>query len=56
MRAMGFDEHIITLAKGLVEQVESKVHINGRFTQAIALERGVRQGFPLSSLLHSIST
>lgn len=56
MAAIGFHPHIILLAKGLVENAESKVHINGRFTKSIALGRGVRQGCPLSALLYTIST
>lgn len=56
MKSLGFAPHIIQLAQGLVEQAESKVHINGLFTPAIALERGVRQGCPLFTLLFTIST
>lgn len=39
-----------------VEKAESKVHINSFFTKPIKLDRGVRQGCPLSSLLFVIST
>lgn len=39
-----------------MEKVESKVHINGRFTTSIKLERGVRQGCPLLALLFTISS
>lgn len=56
MKAMGFATHITTLAQGLVELAKSKVHVNGRFTWPIKLERGVRQGCPLPALLYIIST
>lgn len=56
MEVMGYHPHIIRLAKGLVEGAQSKVHINMRFTKPIDLERGVRQGCPLSSLIFVIST
>lgn len=44
------------LTQGLVEQAESKVHVNGRFTDSIKLEHDVRQGCPMSTLLFVIST
>lgn len=56
MTTLGFAPYLIKLAKGLVENVESKVHINGWFTRSIMLEWGVRQGCPLSVLLFTIST
>lgn len=40
MKALGFDDHIIILARGLVENATSKVYINGRFMESIELERG----------------
>lgn len=40
--AMNFDEAVITLPRGLVEHTQSKVHINGSFTEPINLMRGVR--------------
>lgn len=54
MKALGYDPHMIMLAKGLVENAASKVHVNGRFTNPIELERGVRHGCPLSTLLFTI--
>lgn len=56
MTVLGYHPHMIKLAKGLVEKAESKVHVNGLFTEPIKLDRGVRQGCPLSSLLFVIST
>lgn len=56
MEVLRYDPHLTMLVKGLVEKAMSKVHMNGRFTKSIDLERGVRQGSPLSSLLFIIST
>lgn len=56
IQAMGYHPHLIKLVKGLVENAKLKVHINGHFTELISLERGVRQGCPMSSLLFAIST
>lgn len=56
MKRLGYNSHLIRLAKGLVENAESKVHVNGWFTKSIKLDMGVRQGCPLSSLLFTIST
>lgn len=54
--AMGFDEQVITLVRGLVEQTQSKVHFNESFTKPINQQRGVRQGCPLLSLLFTLTT
>lgn len=40
MQVMGFNKHLIKLARGLVETTESKVHINRQFTESIKLKRG----------------
>lgn len=56
LRQMQFHEHVITLVKGLVENTQSKVHINGLFTQPFRLGRGVRQGCPLAPLLFALTT
>lgn len=39
---MKLDPFVIQLIRGLVENVVAKVHVNGLFTQAFPLERGVR--------------
>lgn len=41
---IGLGGHFLLLVKGLLAQATSKVHINGRFTEAIPVIRGVRQG------------
>lgn len=45
---MKLDPFIIQLIRGLVENVEVKVHVNRLFTQSFPLEHGVRQEDPLS--------
>lgn len=56
LRAMEFDEQVLsTFARGLIEQTQSKVHINRNFTEQINLQWGVRQGCPLSSLLFTLT-
>ncbi|KAL2643350.1 hypothetical protein R1flu_010937 [Riccia fluitans] len=56
METTGFDPKFIQLTKGLVEGSTSKLHVNGRFSQEILIERGVKQGCPLVPLLFSLST
>ncbi|KAL3688942.1 hypothetical protein R1sor_015251 [Riccia sorocarpa] len=56
MQAAGFDSKFITLARGLVEGSTSKIHVNGKFSEEIAIERGVKQGCPLAPLLFAFST
>lgn len=53
---MNFDPKFISLIKGLVINVVSKVHVNGGFTTEIPLERRVRQGCPAASLLFALAT
>ncbi|KAL2649884.1 hypothetical protein R1flu_018012 [Riccia fluitans] len=56
MRCMGFGSEIITLTQAFVSEGHARVHMNGRYTKSFKLERGVRQGCPISPLLFSIST
>ncbi|KAL2635505.1 hypothetical protein R1flu_006984 [Riccia fluitans] len=56
MQRMGFDPAVIDLTRALVSAGHAKVHINGCFTKSLKLERGVRQGCPISPLLFAIST
>lgn len=53
---MRLDSFVIQLIQGLVENVEAKVHVNGNFTRSFPLERGVRQGDPLSLSLFVLSS
>lgn len=53
---MGLGGTFTRLVKGLLTWAVSKVHINGRFTEKIPLTRGLRQGYPLSPLIFSLST
>ncbi|KAL3681174.1 hypothetical protein R1sor_024130 [Riccia sorocarpa] len=53
---MGFSEEFLQLTRGLVSSGSSKVQVNGLFTTGIALQRGVRQGCPISPLLFALST
>lgn len=53
---MKMDPIVIQLVQGLVLNAVAKVHINGLFTQTFPLERGVRQGDPMSPLLFVLTT
>lgn len=54
--AMNLDPFVLSLIKGLVLNVEAKVHINGLFTPSFPLQCGVHQGDPLAPLLFVLST
>lgn len=56
MGAMGFNARFLHLIRGLVEGGNSKVHINGFFTDDIQLQRGVRQGCSITAFLFSLTT
>ncbi|KAL3694931.1 hypothetical protein R1sor_008582 [Riccia sorocarpa] len=56
LAAMNFNQHFISMAQMLISNGQAKVHINGRFTKTFKLQRGVRQGCPVSPLLFAIST
>ena len=52
MRAFGIGEQFITWVVNIYSNATSVVNINGFFTNQIPLNRGVRQGCPLSALLY----
>lgn len=54
--AMGLGGKFLLLIKGLVLGGSVKIHVNGLFSEDIALDRGVRQGCPLAPLLFALST
>ncbi|KAL3696583.1 hypothetical protein R1sor_010659 [Riccia sorocarpa] len=56
MRHMNFCSKYISLVQGLVSQGSAKVYLNGSSTASFQLQRGVRQGCPISSLLFALST
>ncbi|KAL3686353.1 hypothetical protein R1sor_008927 [Riccia sorocarpa] len=56
MRQMGFCQNYIELIQGLVGHGSAKVYFNGTATNSFSLERGVRQGCPISPLLFALST
>lgn len=54
--AMQLDPMVIILLQGLVTNAQANVHVNGLFTQSFPLERGVKQGDPVSPLLFALSS
>lgn len=52
--AMDLDPFVITLIQGLVCDAKAKVHVNGLFARSSPLERGVRQGDRMFSLLFAL--
>lgn len=55
LEAMNFDPFVIPLLQGMVTNAVGKVYVNGLYTQDFPLERGVRQGNPMSPLLFDLS-
>ncbi|KAL3681480.1 hypothetical protein R1sor_024436 [Riccia sorocarpa] len=56
MEAAGFDDEFVKLTKGLVEGSTLTIHVNGKFPEDIQIERGVKQGCPLTPLLFGLSS
>ncbi|KAL3685968.1 hypothetical protein R1sor_003990 [Riccia sorocarpa] len=56
LRSMRIGQHTISLLRMLVAGGRAKVYVNGRFSRAFNLERGVRQGCPVSPLLFALNT
>ena len=54
LEKVGFGSRFISWLKLLYKNAKSRVKCNGLLTDAFVLERSVRQGCPLSSILYSI--
>ena len=54
LRKFGFGNDFIEWVKMLYKNAESKVKVNGFLSESIRLQRGVRQGDPLSPLLYAL--
>lgn len=54
LESFGFGQKFIRWIKLLYKNAKSKVQCNGALTGEFTLERSVRQGCPLSSLLYSL--
>ena len=52
LKAFGFGNGFIQWVKTVYTNITSSVKINGYTTDSISIERGVRQGCPLSALLY----
>ena len=52
MRKFGFTDKIITWLSALYNNIQSLCLVNGYLTEPFNVERGVRQGCPLSMLLY----
>ena len=55
MRAMGFGDRFLDYIKILYSGSESLVKFGGSLTASFSVEKGIRQGCPLSGLLYSIA-
>jgi hypothetical protein len=56
LATLGFGTHYISLVQSLLTNATSWVFLSGMFTAEISLQRGVRQGCPLSPLIYAVST
>ena len=54
LRKMNFSEYFISYVQLLYTNIFSTIKINGKFSLRFLIERGVRQGCPLSALLYVI--
>ena len=52
MKAFGIGENFINWVRNIYSNAASIININGFFSERIPLQRGVRQGCPLSALLY----
>ncbi|KAL3691247.1 hypothetical protein R1sor_004898 [Riccia sorocarpa] len=56
LRAMNFHHKFISLVQMLVADGLANIQVNGKLTGTFKLQRGVRQGCPISPLLFAVST
>ncbi|KAL3695864.1 hypothetical protein R1sor_009940 [Riccia sorocarpa] len=56
LQALGMSDSNIRRIQGLVLSGSASIHVNGKFTADLQVQRGVRQGCPLAPLLFAIST
>ncbi|KAL3675639.1 hypothetical protein R1sor_025587 [Riccia sorocarpa] len=56
LQKLNFCPKFLQITHMLVTKGRAKVSVNGRFTPSFRLQRGVRQGCPVSPLLFAIST
>ena len=54
LEKFGFGEEFIQWVKLLYQNASSRVKCNGLLTESFSLQRSIRQGCPLSSLLYSM--
>ena len=54
LRKIGMGSRSVALIKDMYNGMLSKIEVNGRLSRAINIQRGIRQGCPLSMLLYVI--
>lgn len=56
LSSLGLGGKFLQLVQGLILGAHVKIYMNGRFSSIINIERGVRQGCPLSPMLFALCT
>ena len=54
LRKFGYGPKLISLIEAIYNNIEAQVKVNGNMSQSFLIERGVRQGCPLSMILYII--
>ena len=54
MKKLGFDQIFINWIGMLYRDIKSTVMVNGVLTEKFCVERGIRQGCPLSMMLYAL--
>ena len=52
LKALNFDSRVLKLVQTIYCNTHTSIQVNGHLSQRIALQRGVRQGCPLSPTLY----